>query len=339
MGVYKTNNGSWYCRGQINGERYHLPCAGATDRLKAKAIEDGIRYEIRQRQNGLIKPKESVYTLKYMLDKYIESCELNNKSSRVAIVMSKYLLLYFGEKTDVTTIKVGEIDKFRKHLLDKGRTKATVNRYISALKRAYNIMINEELINVNPTNKIDKLNEDNRRHRYLSKDEWSRLRDSLPTEIKYIVIVALLSGLRKDNVLKLSWEQIDMNLRTIELLKQENKGKKIIKHPISNLLYSVLIKLEPKKKGYVFVNPKTGLPYTTIRKSFATALAKAGIEGFRFHDLRRTFGTWLHEEGVSIRTIQDLLGHSAISTTELYLCLVPEQNRKAMEVLDAYVDI
>lgn len=338
MGVYKNNN-KWYCRGQINGERYHLPCTGALSKAKAKTIEDGIRYEIRQRQCGLVKPKENIYTLKFMLDKYIESCELNNKSSRTAIIFSKYILMFFGEKTNITSIKVGDIDKFRKHLLGKGRSKATVNRYISALKRAYNIMINEELIDINPTNKIEKLNEDNRRHRYLSKDEWKKLRDVLPTEIKSIVIVALLSGLRKDNVLKLSWEQIDMNLRTIELLKQENKGKKVIKHPISNLLYNVLIQLEPKDKGYVFINPKTGLPYTNIRKSFATALKQAGIEGFRFHDLRRTFGTWLHEEGVSIRTIQDLLGHSAISTTELYLCLVPEQNRKAVEVLDAYIDI
>lgn len=338
MGVYKNNNNKWYCRGQINGERYHLPCAGAKDKSEAKAIEDGIRFKIRQQQSGLIKSNK-IYTLKFMMNKYIESCELNNKSARTAIIFTKYILLFFGEKTNVTEIKPYEIDNFKRSLLNKGRTKATVNRYISALKRAYNIMIEEDLIETNPTNKTKKLIEDNRRHRYLSHDEWNKLIIVLPPEIKSIVIVALLSGLRKNNVLQLKWEQIDMNLRTIELLKQENKGKKVIKHPISNALYKVLMALEPKEKGYVFVNPKTGLPYTSIRKSFDTALKNAGIEDAYFHDLRRTFGTWLHEEGVSIRTIQELLGHSDVSTTERYLCLTSEQNRKAMEVLDAYIDI
>ena len=50
MGVYKHPNGNWYCRGRIKGKIYHAPCPGATSETKAKSIEDGIRFEIRNRQ-------------------------------------------------------------------------------------------------------------------------------------------------------------------------------------------------------------------------------------------------------------------------------------------------
>ena len=95
--------------------------------------------------------------------------------------------------------------------------------------------------------------------------------------------------------------------------------------------------MNPKDEGYIFLNPKTGKPYTTIRKSFNTALKKANIKDFHFHDLRRTTGTWLLTNGVDIRTIQNILAHSDVSTTQRYLSLTPEQNQKAMTVLNSYM--
>ena len=97
------------------------------------------------------------------------------------------------------------------------------------------------------------------------------------------------------------------------------------------------MRLGPKKSGYVFVNPKTGKPYTDIKKSFNAALKRAGLSDFRFHDLRRTVGTWLLTSGVDIRTVQNILAHSDVRTTERYLALTNEQNIKAMGVLNSYI--
>ena len=60
MGVYKRNN-KWYCRGQINGERYHLPWAGATNKNEVQSLEDGIRYKIRQIQAGIKRKRANLY--------------------------------------------------------------------------------------------------------------------------------------------------------------------------------------------------------------------------------------------------------------------------------------
>lgn len=336
MTVYKAHNGKWYCQFMIKGERIHKLLDGATTKDEAKALEDAERYKLRLEQNGLIKKQKITYTFAYLMNKYISVSEANNKSCREAKIYSKYLTEYFGKNKNIEEIKPSDIDKLKKYLLDKNRTKATVNRYLSALKRAYNILILDDLITINPVNKVKKLDEDNKRYRYLTKEEWNELQKYLPPTIHKIVVCALQTGFRKSNVLNLRWEQVDFNLKTIELLKQNNKGKKAIKIPMSDYLCSILIELDPKQEGFIFINPLTEKPYTNIRKSFDSALKKAGIKDFHFHDLRRTVGTWLLDGGVNIRTVQNILCHSDISTTERYLSLTPEQNIKAIEVLNSY---
>ena len=84
----------------------------------------------------------------------------------------------------------------------------------------------------------------------------------------------------------------------------------------------------------MFINPETEQPYRDVRKTFNACLQEIGLEGFHFHDLRRTFGTWLLEKGVDIRTIQYLLGHSDIKTTERYLAYGKQRNIEAVNKLN-----
>lgn len=336
MAVYKAKNGKYYCQFMVKGKRVHKLLDGATDIDKAKELEDAERYKTRLIQNGLLPESEKKYILSYMMNKYKLSCK-RLATYKDAVRQADYILEYFGGNRDVKSIKPSDIDKYINWLLKKGLKNASVNRHLAGFKRAYNIMINDELISYNPFKKVEMLTVDNRRNRHLSIEEWERLKKELSPETLKIVNVALLTGFRKGNVLHLRWEQIDMDLRTIELLKSENKGKKHIKLPISDALYALLMELQPKPSGYVFINPKTNKPYTSIKKAFGSALDRAEITDFHFHDLRRTVGTWLLTSGVDIRTVQNILAHSDIRTTERYLALTNEQNIKAMGVLNSYV--
>lgn len=334
MSIYKKN-GKYYCRGRVNGERYNKSCTGASNVQEAKVIEDSIRYKIRLKQEGLLKDEKS-YSVEYMMNKYLLACK-RNSTYIIAKLFTKRIKEYFGESKNILDIKPTDVDKFRQSLLDAGKTMATANRHFTALKRAYNIMIKDGLINYNPTNSVKKFKEDGRRTRYLSKEEFKRLVKVMPDYLYAIVVTAIQTGFRKQNVLRLRWEQINFDSRTIELLQSENKGKKHIQKPITDTLYNLLQKLNPKPSGYVFVNPRTGKPYTDIRKAFNTALKRANITGLVFHDLRRTFGTWLIKNGVDIRTVQHLLDHEDISTTQRYLALSSEYNIEAMSKLNDYM--
>lgn len=335
MSVYRNNN-KWYCRGRVNGERYHLLCQGAKTKEEAKEIDASERLKILRRQRGLLE-NEKDYTFSFMIERFVEVSKLNNRTWKTSVVMSKYILDYFGKNKSIRCVRVYNIENFKKHLLNKGLKNATVNRYLAALKRAYNILIEEELITYNPVKKVKMLTEDNKRYRYLTKNEWNKLKLVMPKYLYYIVVVALLTGLRKSNVLNLKWEQIDFQVGMIEILRQNAKGKKLMRVPMSDSLQKVLIELNPKQSGYVFVNPETNTCYTDIKKSFKTALNRAGITDFKFHDLRRTVGTWLMRNGVDLRTIQTLLFHSDISTTERYLAVIPDSNRKAVSNLDKFI--
>jgi integrase len=334
MSIYKKN-GKYYCRGRVNGERYNKLCDGASNSTEAKKLEDGIRYNIRLKQEGLIKEDKS-FSVSFMVKKYLQACK-NNSTYNIAKIFARRIIDFFGVNRNICSIKPSDIVAYRQFLLDTGKSYATVNRNFSAIKRAYNLMIKDGLISYNPTNAIERFKEDGRRNRYLSEEEWYRLRKVMPPHLLAIVITALQTGLRKQNVLRLRWEQINLDSMTIELLKSENKGKKYIQKPITKTLYRLLLSLKIKSSGYVFLNPITGKPYTDIKKSFKTALKKAGIKDFIFHDLRRTFGTWLLKKGVDLRTVQYLLDHEDISTTQRYLGLTPKYAVEAMSKLDEYM--
>ena len=85
---------------------------------------------------------------------------------------------------------------------------------------------------------------------------------------------------------------------------------------------------------YVFYNPGTDEPYTMVTRSFASALKKAKITDFKFHDLRHTFASHLAMAGVELITIKELLGHKDITMTLRYAHLAPAQKKRAVNILD-----
>ena len=82
-----------------------------------------------------------------------------------------------------------------------------------------------------------------------------------------------------------------------------------------------------------FLNKDTGLPFKDIKRSFNTLLKKAKIENFRFHDFRHTAASRMLEYGASIRTVQEILGHSSVAVTERHTYTNAKSKAKAVELL------
>ncbi len=139
---------------------------------------------------------------------------------------------------------------------------------------------------------VKQLKEDNKRLRFLTLEECRRLIDCCPEHLKPIVTVALQTGMRRGEILNLRWEQIDLNHYFI-LLDNKTKNGTRREIPINTTLEE-LFKNLPRglESNYVFVN-KEGNPYRDIKRSFGTALKKAGICDFRFHDCRHTTASHL----------------------------------------------
>ncbi len=339
MSVYQKSNGKWYSIFQENHERKHLLCKGAKNRKEAERMENAFKYKLQQQQNGVIPRDDKGVTLNKVFDSFLDYSEHNKRSckqdkSRVRLLKEYFKIRYAKD------VKPVDIEGLKSHLLSQGLSPTTINRYLEVISKSFNMAIDNEWISKNPIKKNTKFMQKNYVVRSLSADEEQRLMKVLSTPeyeyLKGIVIVALNTALRRQNILDLTWEQIDLEGRVIEIT--ENKSNKHILKPINDTLLKYFQSIpEKKREGYVFINPLTGKKCKEIKRAWKTVKEKANLTNFRFHDLKHTVGTRLAEQGVPIPVIKEVLDHSDIKTTMRYVHTANEQILSAMNVLNSNI--
>ena len=178
-----------------------------------------------------------------------------------------------------------------------------------------------------------------------SGNEWRKARgyelmsdfkcDGYVDHLQPVVVLALNTGLRRGEIFKLSWSNVNLSSKQITVISTTAKSKKARYLPLNNEALAAL-KTWNKQTGsgeYVFPN-KDNQPLTNIKRSWTSLLDRAGITNFRFHDMRHDFASQLVMKGVSLYTVKDLLGHSTIQMTERYAHLAPKQLEDAVNLLN-----
>ncbi len=212
---------------------------------------------------------------------------------------------------------------------------STVNRLVAVVSHMFTKAVDWDMMSKAIVDKINvrMLPEHNQRLRYLSHEESRTLVDSCDGQLKPVVITALNTGMRKSEILNLTWDRVDLRHGFILLDKTKNGDRREI--PINSVLRQTLQDLVRRiDVPYVFCNPQTGMPFQKDwKKTFHTALRKAGIHDFRFHDLRHTFASQLVMAGVDLVSVKELLGHKDIKMTLRYAHLAPSHKVRAVEML------
>jgi integrase len=266
----------------------------------------------------------------------------------------------FGKDTRAENIRYVDVETYQKHLKrlptrnGTVRTDAAVNREISCLRHMFNKAVEWEMIESSPFNRGKSLiiKENNQRLRFLSEEEAGRLLAECPRHLKQIVVCALNTGMRKGEILKLKWSQIKNGLIYLQKTKTNNPRQIPVNDTLEDLFRE--IRVEQGLGGeYVFMftpgecrlkgseplrirNDMRPLParITCINVSFHAALSRAGIEDFKFHDLRHTFASWLIMNGANLKTVQELLGHKNIAMTMRYAHLSQQHKKEAVNLLN-----
>jgi integrase len=139
------------------------------------------------------------------------------------------------------------------------------------------------------------------------------------------VIVAINTGLRRGELLGLTWERIDLSRGVIRLeLTKSGRRREV---PLNDDSYSALVGLGPKDSGRVFQT-------RYIQTAYNNAVVAAKLDDVNFHTLRHTFASWAVMRGVSLKELQELLGHASLAMTMRYAHLAPERLRTAVSRLE-----
>lgn len=219
---------------------------------------------------------------------------------------------------------------------------ASVNRDFSMLKSMFNRAFEWGMYpDNNPTKGIKKIPENNNRCRWLTEQEQALLLSHCQGLLKTLVIVALKTGMRWGEIINLKWQQVpnsnyvDFGNDTIVVHESMSKSKKSRFIPMAMTVRKALVEL-PRIAGneYIFLNSKTDKPLGSVKVSFKTALRKAGISNFKFHDLRHTFASQLVKNGVDLYVVQKLLGHATPNMTQRYAHLKSDVLKEAISKID-----
>ncbi|MDX2220903.1 MAG: tyrosine-type recombinase/integrase [Burkholderiales bacterium] len=217
-------------------------------------------------------------------------------------------------------------------------SKATVRRNIGALRTALNHAVDSELIQINPLAryKSEQLKlSDNPRTEYFTEEQEKELRKALVHSQPYfqqMVLLALNTGMRRGELLKLRWSHIDLEKRQVRVDASITKTETTRYIPLNSEALSVLKGIERSPAHDIVLRYRTN-SVSNITGAWNKLVERAGIEGMTFHCLRHTFASRLVQRGVDLYVVQRLLGHSDIKMTQRYSHVADDLKRDAVERL------
>ena len=263
--------------------------------------------------------------------------------------VKKRIAPYF-EKAGVTLEELTalDIENFYKYCFNElGVKGTTVVRYHANIHTALKYAVRHDLIRANPMEKVDRPKSQHFTGSFYSVEEVERLFDVVRGDpAEFPILMAAFYGLRRSEIMGLRWQAVDFSSNTIRIehtvveFRADGKQKIVSKDRMKNKsscrtmplvpqFRELLIRMQERQKNcrelcgncytdtdYIYVND-LGVPYKPnfVTQHFRILLQNNGLRIIRFHDLRHTCASLLLKNGVSMKDIQEWLGHSNFSTT------------------------
>lgn len=271
-------------------------------------------------------------TLNHAAGRYYEEVAKTQSSFATTEYQLANLIEWLGRDSMLSAISGNEIAAYISHRREQVAS-ASVNRETQLLRRVFNRAATVWKVDVGemPIWNALLLAEPDGRNPNLLPDEEAKLFAQLPDDLRSLVQFASLTGMRLTNVLSLTWSQVNFETREISIrLKSKKPGGRQHFVPISSGISQLLYEQQGKHPIFVFTyvcrrsrgRRRKGerYPYSATgwRRDWGRALASAGIEDFRFHDLRHLAGSRIAREG-GLAVAKDLLGHRDITSTMRYV--------------------
>jgi len=339
-----------------------VPLATARTRVQILAgqVAAGQDPLILQQQDKARQRKEQLSTLGAFLEEEYQPWFLEHRKGGPRVILQTQRIFGFLLPLPLTEITPLVVDRWRTQRFQQGTSKETLNRYLSQLRSILNKATEWDYIAKNPIQYVTAYRVDTSKHveRYLSAEEEMNLRFSLDQRekqlreerqrynswceerglpvfpdltfnefadhLKPLVLLAMNTGMRKGELLTLTWHNINFDHRSLTVRGEIAKSGQTRHIPLNDEALTVLQKWKHQQTDtyYVFAG-KNGEFIKDIKTAWGSVLKRANITHFRYHDLRHHFASQLVMAGVDLNTVRELLGHRDYSSTLRYAHLAP----------------
>ncbi len=318
---------------------------------------------------GLISGNQ-VYTINILLKKWL----FNVKKNEVKIssfedyyrTYNNYIAPFLISDLPLNEIKSLKIQELYSELIKKGYSTSVIRKTHKLLSQFFKYAEKEGYIVKNPCATVtlpkNKQNVKNiltskkTRFNYFNEEEIKELLELFrKTRYYNIIVFALGTGMREGEILGLQWNDLDFKNKEINVIHNlsyvaeieedgTTKYKTILQTPksenairiipMSELIFNLLNNLK-RNSDYVFATEKgTHYDLKWIQKRWRQLLKGTDLENKRFHDLRHTFATMLLLKGANLIQIKELMGHSSVKITEIYLDVLPKTKSDTVNKLN-----
>lgn len=263
-------------------------------------------------------------------------------------------LVEFIASKSIEELNLDDLRDFIIYLKKQGYSPRSINRKISAIKQFYQFLVSENLIEASPAIELELLKQPRNLPKMLQENEMDQLLDYLscktsPEDLRLNAMIVILysSGLRVTELVTLKLNNFEYeNGKISPIFKVIGKGNKeriaILNQQAINALSNYLEIRElfvPLKKieNYLWLFPSNSKEGHLTRNRFGQLLKEAALnaginpEAVSPHVLRHSFATHLLTNGADLRSIQELLGHSSIATTQIYTHISNKQLKNIIE--------
>jgi integrase len=335
MSVYKRR-GKWFCDITIDGRRVQRVLKKA--RTRAQAIKATTVIENKVFENRYqIERRPEVRFDKFVKDHFLPYSKLHKRTYPDDVKICDMLKETFGRMM-LSEINPPLIEKWKqkrregKTMYKRQRNPATVNRELCVLSKIFSLAFDAELIEINPCRRVRKFRTNSGRMRYLTFDEEAKLFEQLQGQewVQRIVTMAINTGMRQGEIFDLTWFDVDLPRGVIHIQVSKNGKDRFV--PINQTVRAMLEGL-PHTNEHVFPSPRTKGRLVDVERRFDLAKSDAGIQDFRFHDLRHTAATRMADCGADAFTLAAIFGWSDVRMALRYTHATDEAKRRAVENL------
>ena len=286
-------------------------------------------------------------TVGEIVNLYVPWLKIHRKSVRQTLIMLKsFEELYPLIAEEITS---NDVTKWKQNCKNEKTGKSlapqTINRRLALIKGMFSWALRERHISQNPLKgNVEMLKEpDHIRIRYLEPDERERLLTALEKRdgeekdyLRCAVLLSLNTGVRKGTLLRLKWEYVDWERKTLFLPAQIMKGGKTHTVPLNSVALEALADWKKRcnpSDGWIFPGDTPEGHLGDVKNPWETLLKRAKVQNLKWHDMRHDFASQLVMQGVDILTVKKLMCHTDLKMTQIYAHLSPQHINLATEKL------